>query len=86
MVFDCAGGDCRDCAVYVSWRRGGKAAMELAVAVVVRVAGDYVLEGGWNSGVVPDSIWRDQRAGIASFAISWADAGTVGADDAGGAR
>src|SRR6185312_2637037 len=56
MVFHCSSGNPRDDCVYRTRRGDRPAAVELAGAGFVRMAGDLFLAGGWIAGPVPDSL------------------------------
>lgn len=69
-----------------NWRRTGAASLELAAALVVWMAANYVLASHRPAGSVPDSVRRIWWPGIASLEFPAANGRTLGADDAGGAR
>src|SRR5437879_12400194 len=56
MDFSGSAGNSGDAAVYRHRRRSGAATVELAAAAALRLAPDYFLASGWNSGAVPDPL------------------------------
>src|SRR5271166_6262241 len=85
MDLDCFSGAGGNRAFHFHWRRTGDASLELAAAVVVRMAANYLLAGGGIAGAVPDSVRRRRWARVSSIELPAADGGALGADDAGGA-
>src|SRR5712692_2834286 len=56
MDFSGSAGNSGDAAVYRHRRRSSAATVELAAAAALRLAPDYFLASGWNSGAVPDPL------------------------------
>src|SRR5215469_11302233 len=87
---DRSAGDRGDSHIYRHWRRNRAAPVELAAAVAVRMAADYLLAGARTAAVVPDSVRRPWSSRLPSFEYAFQDAASngraVGADDAGRTR
>src|SRR5262245_19832320 len=83
---DRAGGALRDDAVRRARRLRRAQLVELAAAVAVRLAGDHVLAGAGPARAVPAPVRRTGTPWGSGLASGHADARTLGAHDARGAR
>ena len=83
MDFYCSAGDPGDSGVYRDRRRISHASVELAAAAPLRLAADYLLASGWNSGAMPDSLRRIWTSRFRPFQIPSPHGRTLGAHDPG---
>src|SRR6185437_12196158 len=81
----CSAGDSGDAAVHRHWRRNSHATVELAASTPLRLAPDYFLAGGWDSGVVPDPVRRNWAPRFSPLQFPPSHGRAVVAHDPGGA-
>jgi hypothetical protein len=71
-------GDRGDGGIYRHWRRNRAAPVELATAVALQMAADYLVAGARTAAFEPDSARRPWCSRFSSFPYAFQDAGSNG--------